>query len=226
MIYVTGDLHGDIKRFKSPAMKVLKKSDVLLVCGDFGFVWHMNSEEEKALKWIGKRKYQTLFVEGTHEDFRLLEQFPKVELYGGVARQLGKNVYQLLRGEIYEIEGKRFFTLGGGDLDEDEDRVEGINWLVGEELSEEDIENAVDHLNQVDWEVDYIISHDIVSQTKSFLSMQNDQYLQMHTFFDELNERVRYKHWYFGHFHQDKAISSTMTAVYQKVLPIGGTWRK
>ena len=47
MIYVTGDTHGDITRFKDPQMKKLKKGDTLIICGDFGFIWD-NSKKEKA----------------------------------------------------------------------------------------------------------------------------------------------------------------------------------
>jgi len=35
MVYVTGDLHGDYSRLKSPAIRKLRAGDVLLVCGDF-----------------------------------------------------------------------------------------------------------------------------------------------------------------------------------------------
>ena len=73
LIYVTGDLHGDMERFKSKKLKKLKKGDTLIVCGDFGFVWDGGKKEQKLLKWIGKRRYQILFVDGTHENFdRLL----------------------------------------------------------------------------------------------------------------------------------------------------------
>jgi len=34
MVYVTGDLHGDYSRLKSPAIRKLRAGDVLLVCGD------------------------------------------------------------------------------------------------------------------------------------------------------------------------------------------------
>ena len=39
MIYITGDIHGDFSRFKSPLLRKLKKNDALIVCGDFGFIW-------------------------------------------------------------------------------------------------------------------------------------------------------------------------------------------
>lgn len=225
MVYITGDFHGDIRRFQTPEVKKLKKEDVLIICGDFGFTWGMGPEEEKQLRWIGKRRYTTLFVDGSHENFKELEKFPEVELFGGKVRQLGKNLYQLLRGEVYEIQGNTFFAFGGGDLDPDEERIEGVNWMVGEEPSQEDMENAIDHLNAVDWTVDFVISHDILSKTKGFMTINDDQYTQMHTFLDEIGGRMNYRHWYFGHYHLDRMISSNMTAVYQKVVLVD-SWLK
>lgn len=39
MICVTGDLHGDISRFKSPVLKKLRRGDALIITGDFGCIW-------------------------------------------------------------------------------------------------------------------------------------------------------------------------------------------
>ena len=39
MICVTGDLHGDITRFKSPVLKKLRRGDALIITGDFGCIW-------------------------------------------------------------------------------------------------------------------------------------------------------------------------------------------
>ena len=39
MVYITGDMHGDLSRFKNPIFKKMKAGDVLIVCGDFGGVW-------------------------------------------------------------------------------------------------------------------------------------------------------------------------------------------
>ena len=62
MIYLTGDLHGDIERLKSKEMKKLKKGDTLIVCGDFGFVWDGSKKEQSVLKKLGKSKYQPAAV--------------------------------------------------------------------------------------------------------------------------------------------------------------------
>lgn len=55
MIYVTGDLHGDLKRFKDKGIKKLKKNDYLIVCGDFGFIWSGTKKEKEYLKNLAKR---------------------------------------------------------------------------------------------------------------------------------------------------------------------------
>lgn len=33
MIYITGDIHGDFSRFKSPLLRKLKKNDALIYAG-------------------------------------------------------------------------------------------------------------------------------------------------------------------------------------------------
>ena len=118
MIYFTGDTHGELSRFKTAAAKNLKKDDTLIVCGDFGFVWNESKEELGNIKWLSKRKYQILFVEGAHENFEMLEKFPKVDFCGGRARKISENIYQLMRGEVFEIEGKKICAFGGGDDEE------------------------------------------------------------------------------------------------------------
>ena len=73
MLYVTGDLHGDITRLETFRMRRLKKEDKLIVCGDFGFLWDNGESEKKALEKLAKKRYTILFVDGSHENFDLLE---------------------------------------------------------------------------------------------------------------------------------------------------------
>lgn len=47
MVYITGDMHGDLSRFKNPIFKKLKAGDVLIVCGDFGFIWTVPARKNK-----------------------------------------------------------------------------------------------------------------------------------------------------------------------------------
>ena len=65
MVYVTGDLHGDYSRFKRPEMKKLRAGDILLVCGDFGFIWDNSKQERAVLKKLSEKKREKLFDEIT-----------------------------------------------------------------------------------------------------------------------------------------------------------------
>ena len=50
LVYITGDMHGDLSRFKNPIFKKMKAGDVLIVCGDFGFIWDGSRQEKQNLK--------------------------------------------------------------------------------------------------------------------------------------------------------------------------------
>ena len=83
MVYLTGDTHGDIQRFKQGKLRWLGKKDTVVVLGDFGFVWDGSAAERKRLNWLRKRPYTVLFLDGSHENYDLLAQYPETELFGG-----------------------------------------------------------------------------------------------------------------------------------------------
>lgn len=220
MIFVTGDLHADPERFKSKAVRRLKKKDVLIVCGDFGFVWDGSEKERKLLNWIGKRPYQVLFVEGTHDNLDLLAQHPISDFSGGRARQISGNCWQLLRGEIYTIESDTIFTFGGGESADMDTRAPGITWWQGELPTEPELRYAREKLEKAGNVVDYIITHQSSSIVDRFLDMDRSHTNQLAAFFDELSQSVRFKQWFFGAYHLDKVIPPKYHAVYQEVLPL------
>ena len=90
MVYITGDLHGDISRLEKMN---LKKYDTLIVCGDFGFIWDDSELEKKYIKKISKLPYMILFVDGTHENFDLLKKYPEKDFAKSQARQITDNIY-------------------------------------------------------------------------------------------------------------------------------------
>ncbi|MDR3644919.1 MAG: hypothetical protein P4M02_07590, partial [Clostridia bacterium] len=86
LLFITGDVHADIKEFQSRAFGRIKKNDSVIVCGDFGILWDGGKEEQKKIKSIGKKRYKTLFVDGEHENFDLLLKYPVTEWNGGKVR--------------------------------------------------------------------------------------------------------------------------------------------
>lgn len=216
MIYVTGDVHGDKSRFKAVRKAGIRKGDTLLICGDFGFLWDGGEAEERLLKWIGKRRYQVLFVDGCNENHRLLSAYPEVELCGGRARRISGHLHLLLRGEIYEIEGKWVFALGGGDSLEPYSSGEHEKYLMP---SDGEMENARRHLAGAGNEVDLILTHDAPAKLRQFIDIENlDEITQLQAFLEEISRTVKYKRWYIGKYHLNKIIPPHTYMVFTDVL--------
>ena len=52
MIYITGDTHGDFRRFSTdifPEQKEMTKDDFVIICGDFGGIW-CQEDNKKAMR--------------------------------------------------------------------------------------------------------------------------------------------------------------------------------
>lgn len=218
MIYVTGDLHGDLKRFKQRKIKRLKKDDTLIVCGDFGFVYAEDKQEEKALKWLSKRKYNVLFVDGAHDKTELLEKYELCDLAGSKARRINERVYMLLRGNVYTIEDKRIFAFGSG-LSESYNIISDIiSSDAGSLPTAEETQNGIENLASVDNQVDYIVTYDAPVSAKTYIGEANHNGLN--TYFEDIYKLANFKCWYFGRYHKDKAVTRLFKAVYEDVLPV------
>lgn len=118
-IYVTGDIHSEPDRFNMenfPEQKELTRDDYMIICGDFGLVWAEDKEskqEKQLLDWLEERPYTTLFVDGNHENFTRLNAFPVEEWHGGRVHKIREHVIHLMRGEMFDLDGKKIFAFGG-----------------------------------------------------------------------------------------------------------------
>lgn len=115
-IFITGDTHGDFSRFENTIFYEqvgLTKKDCVMITGDFGGIWDGSAEEQRQLDWLEKKPFTTLFVSGNHENFDLLAEYPVEEWNGGRVQKIRPSVIHLMRGQVYSIQGKTFFTMGG-----------------------------------------------------------------------------------------------------------------
>ena len=220
MVYVTGDLHGDIDRFKDYEYKKLKHGDTLLVCGDFGFIWEGTKKEEQILDRLEEKPFDICFIDGCHENFDILETFDIEEWKGGYVRRIRSNIRHLLRGQIYEIEKKRIFAFGGGHSQDFEYRIETGHWWEQEQPTHKEILYAIDNLERYHNTVDYIITHEPPASLKDCLGVDVFQRLEIHTFFEDIIKACNYKKWFFGKCHMDKHIPLKFYAVFEDVLPL------
>jgi len=220
VIYITGDTHGEMSRFDSGQIKKLKKGDTLIVCGDFGFIWDGGQKEEKNLKKLGKKKYNILFLDGTHENFDLLDQYPVTEWGGGRVQNISGNLYHLMRGQVYTIEGKKLFVFGGGESSEKQIRIAAGKWWECEMPSIEEMREGVKNLAAADMTVDYILTHEPAPRVMSNTVNPKENTNQLEAFFEQLVKQVKFSKWFFGSIHTDRKITARNYAVFNDVIPV------
>ena len=247
MIFVTGDTHGDwMTRLNShsfPEGIELTKDDYVIICGDFG-LWHDTKEERHNLEWLDNKPFTTLFVCGNHENYDRLYEYPVEKWCGGKVHKIRSSVFHLMRGQVFDIQGKRFFTFGGasshdvqdGILEQDDprinewyrdyDKIFRINhatWWKEELPSEEEMAEGMMKLKQNGSQVDYIITHSPYTSALRQMDQGSGVYKTdiLTDYLQEIKESVEYKKWFFGHMHEnqnfpeDKAI-----AIYEQIIRI------
>lgn len=126
MVYVTGDCHGDFRRFSTsifPEQKEMTRNDFVIILGDFGGIWSNSKEEKYWLDWLNDKPFTTLFVDGNHENFNMLYTFSVVDFHGGKAHKIRDNIYHLMRGYVFDICDKKFFAFGGASSHDIQDGI-------------------------------------------------------------------------------------------------------
>ena len=225
-IYITGDIHRDcdidkLTAFNFPDQEELTKDDYLIVCGDFGMVWDDSGRDLYWRKWCQERNFTTLFVDGNHENFDLLKNYPVTEWNGGSVQIINDSIIHLMRGQVYTINGAKFFTFGGGKSVDMYCRKEGKSWWPEEQPSDEEFTEADKNLEENNWKVDYVISHTTSLKVMHGPLHSQREHTKLNEFFDDLEVRLDYKHWYFGHFHRDKDFDDyKCSIVFQRVIKL------
>ena len=246
MIFVTGDCHGNFERFKPkyfPEQAQMTKRDIVICAGDFGGVWFGDGRDEAALDWLESLPFTLAFVCGNHENYDALERYPVKDWHGGKVHRIRSHVLHLMRGQVFELEGYHFFTMGGasshdiqdGILDPEEAgfeerywrmrraramfRVKGVSWWPEELPSNEEYEEARKNLNAYDWAVDYILTHCApTSITRKIIP--HAQMDRLTDFLEEVKNRSRYHYWLFGHLHDNQAVDKKHILLWEQIVQV------
>lgn len=223
MIYVTGDMHGDYRIFSQKKFRNIKEGDTLIVCGDFGFIWNGDLKEKKILDKLARKKYNICFVDGTHENFELLSKYPVTNFAGGKAHKVRDNIFHLMRGQVFEIEGEHIFAMGGGERPDIDLRYGNENWTDAEIPTREEMREGATNLERYKFKVDYIITHEPAQKIKNFLKLKDNEPLLvsgLNAYFQELSTSCDYTRWFFGSLHEDKFVSSSQIAVFRNLIDV------
>lgn len=253
-IYITGDTHGGLngKKLYSdnfPNYNECTKDDYLIVLGDWGYLYKYNPsnieiddefkhienehmrkqlvvERNKMNSTFTNRKFTTLVIYGNHENYDRIKNFPIIEKFEGKVRQINDSIFELMRGEIYNINGYKIFVFGGArSIDRYTScRQEGINWWKEEECSYEEEYKALDKLKKHNNKIDFILSHTCSKSTLDELARVFNIYIEdydnQNKFLEEVKNTIDYSLHCFGHIHKDFRLNKKEIALYNRVVNI------
>lgn len=246
MIYITGDTHSNFSRFTEenfPIQSEMTKNDYIIICGDFGGVWTFEEEsirEKELLDWLDNKNFTTLFVDGNHENYTRLYNYPIEEWKGGKVHKIRDSVLHLMRGEIFDIDNKKIFAFGGAkshdiqdgilNLDEEEKiyeyrkrgayfRIRDFSWWDLELPINQEMENGIENLEKINYKVDYIISHCCPTSIQALINPIYKRDI-LTDYLQQISEKCTFKKWYFGHYHDYRQVNAQFTLLYEDILPL------
>ena len=247
-VYVTGDCHGDwwrLNRYEIDRQRVLTEDDTVIVCGDFG-IWNEYAKNEKHdLDCLSNEPFTTVFVDGNHENFSRLNggEFEEVDFHGGKSHKIRDHIYHLMRGYVFEFEGRKFFCFGGAKSHDINDgvinpelcqdwkeeaqkwldegkvsfRIKDITWWEAELPTEEELERGRRNLQDNNNTVDFVITHCCPHQIAAVFSRGFYKPDILTTYFDEISETIKFDRWCFGHYHDNRSIYGKYVMLYDNV---------
>ena len=117
----------------------------------------------------------------------------------------------MMRGQVFNIEGKRFFTYGGALSYYEKYRHVGQDWWLQELPDEDKLREGFRNLNKWNKMVDYVITHDCPThllndlppysrkpQTYGLKICESSEHLET------ISRLIKIKRWYFGHYHLNR----------------------
>ena len=228
-IYITGDIHGTISvnRLASggfPEGRGLIRDDYVIIAGDFGLLWANAPDDLYWLNWLNEKPWTTLFIDGNHENFDLLDAYPVEEWNGGKIHRIRPNIVHLMRGQMFSLQGKKFFTFGGAASIDKERRTEGRSWWAREIPSHAEFEEGLSTLDKHKWETDFIITHTCSTKMLMWMAEKYGYMLKpvdsVNAYLDIVGEKLAYKHWFFGHFHENLNLPYNQHMIYDQIIRI------
>lgn len=225
MIYLTGDVHlpydvSKLRYFKE--QNNLTRNDYVIVLGDFGLLWKKDSDTYKQwLKWFNQRKYTLLWLDGNHENHELLNSYPVEMWNGGKVHKISDNVIHLMRGQVFSIQENTFFTMGGAWSIDKSYRIDRISWWQEEEPNHSEMEEGFKNLESHNNEVDYVLTHTCPFSIITEMFQPTVVYNSVtESYLDEIKDKIKYKKWYFGHWHKDVSYDNYV-CLYNKIVKLG-----
>ena len=196
------------------------------------------------LDWLDSQPFTTLFVSGNHENYDRLDAYPVEEWNGGKIQRIRPSIIHLMRGQVYLIDGKKVFSFGGASSQDIRDgileidnplykekkkeldreyrsyRVNHLSWWERELPSAEEMKEGKMNLQEHNNEVDFMVTHCCAASTQILINPTYGKPDYLAKYFEELRQMVKFKKWFFGHYHENRNITAEEILIYEQIIRI------
>ena len=217
MVYVTGDTHGDFSRIAHFCARMnTKPDDIMIILGDAGINFYGGWRDLHKKEFISKLPITLFCIHGNHEQRPAsIPTYSEQEWHGGTVyvEEQFPSILFAKDGEVYDLNGLQAIAIGGAYSIDWMLRIPGRSWWPDEQPSPEIKARVETKLQQLDWNVDVVLSHTVplkYEPIEVFLPGIDQRKVDKSTeqWLDWIEDRLHYGKWYAGHYHTSKHIDS------------------
>lgn len=209
------------ERLDDPALANLTKNDFVIVCGDLVMIDVDPDTRAANIEKLEAKPYTTLFVDGNHEEFDVLESYPVEQWHGGNVHRISPSVLHLMRGQVFELEGKTFFAMGEAPTFHKARLMGLIDGPDPGVPTDEEFAEAERNLTQHGWRVDYVLTH---SAPTNLIGRIPDRKKVFRTtiseWLEDVAERLTFDRWFFGHYHCDQEVDGKYFCLFNQLYEL------
>jgi 3-oxoacid CoA-transferase subunit A len=227
-VYVAGDTHGAIGDYRLTfgSIEYPTEEDYIIICGDNG-IFYGDRTNGQCRKFMKKTPVTWILLRGNHDN-RILDENNKLRRGWYSSNEFGGETYYQSKypnihyvadtGGLYTIGDKNIFMIPGGySVDKFYRLAHEMSYEPRELLTEDEMHSLWKELMANANKIDYICSHVAPLHIEPyirdlFLSFigQDSVDKSMEKWLDAVANYIEglgtnYKHWYFGHYHADRA---------------------
>ncbi len=229
-VYLTGDTHRRFERIVSFCRRMeTTPEDVIAIMGDVGINYYVDSSDYRLKEKLTQLSVTLFCVHGNHEErpYNVPGYFEQ-QWHGGTVymNPLFPNQIFAKDGEIYNLNGKKVLILGGAySVDKQYRLMKGWRWFESEQPDDKIKEHVVANLDKAGWKVDTVFSHTCPFKYMPqhlFLKGINQNTVDNSTehWLQEIEEKLAYDKWYFGHFHADNYTIDKLRMLYMDIIEL------
>lgn len=234
-VYITGDTHGDMKRFSYLLDEPNPKNVAVIILGDAGVNYYLNQRDKRTKEILKNYLFRFYLVRGNHEA-RPEDIETMIEIYDQDVKNFVymepeyPSIRYLKDGGIYNINGYRTLVIGGAYSVDKFYRLErGWTWFDREQLTGEELGNIRGEV--FGEKFDLVLTHTCPFSwrpTDLFLSFIDQDSVDnfMEYALENIKEEINWDVWLFAHYHTDRAERPGVEIYYRAIENLDDIWAR